>query len=297
MPRPLPPEPLPDNDVDGRIVGQWIEGNFPALAEMLSLAESTDASVRVFDFTIPRGRSDEVAFRCAITIAETRLRLHPGKFFCWYKFIDGGEVANARQLARAMGRVCKDVGTPDQPAPDSHLCGLVAESMLGEILNSIDRGHGHPALFEGHDWSVTDPGGDCLAVYRVEDGLSFRLWESKVLYGQTGSARSTVETAADQLRTRAAEYLARFEVVAQRAGLDDQLVDFILRLQDMWLDNHAGAGVGLSLATHEQRRRRGDFRNVASVLDLPGSSVDAQAALAADFKRFAYQVRSCLWGR
>jgi hypothetical protein len=71
--------------------------------------------------------------------------------------------------------------------------------MLRNLLNKVDRGLGLPELVEGHDWGATEHGADALAIYRQDDQLHFRLWESKAVTGITVYPTTVVGEARDQL--------------------------------------------------------------------------------------------------
>jgi hypothetical protein len=64
--------------------------------------------------------------------------------------------------------------------------------------------YGIPVRVDGPDWSVTDSGGDGLAVYRPADTLVFRLWESKAHTGD-GAVRDVVNGACRQVGSKVLE--------------------------------------------------------------------------------------------
>lgn len=250
----------------------------------------------VWQYELPVDNLLQAAGRCAVAIANHRLGRHPPKFFEWIRRHEGIPVVDHEVLRRAQNRLNVDLGTRRAPRPDSHLCGLVAETLLSELLQSEDWGHGLPVFFEGHDWSVTDPGGDCLAIFRGSQGLIFRLWESKAIYGSTQMAKKVIDAAAAQLHQRAAEYLGRFEPVAARSNLDQDVSDFILNLTDEWLDDRPTKGAGVAVAASYELRTADCFAGVSTELALPGHKTLGKFSGFPEYLRFCRIVRDFVWG-
>jgi len=75
---------------------------------------------------------------------------------------------------------------------DRHLEGFVAEHIWYLLTTENALTYGVPVRVDGPDWSVTDSGGDGLAVYRSGGALVFRLWESKA-HTSDGTARAITE--------------------------------------------------------------------------------------------------------
>jgi hypothetical protein len=282
------------NDATGQVVESWVKSQLQPLNAFVQTTTVLDGSVTVHECIIPDSMRPRAAWRCAVEIAANRLKLHPSKFFAWYCQLTTGSTPDAKQRDRAADRLLVDIGSPDKPKDDAHLCGLVGETLLGHLLCTNDRGLGLPVLFEGHDWSVSDPGGDCLAVYKTATGHCFRLWECKSIYGTTATG-TVVRGAAEQLHRRAAEYLGRFQPVAQRADLSPDVVDFILALEDLWLDDDPAKGAGISVASHSSKRVAGCFSEINTILGLDSDRTHGNFAAASDFLGFCKDVRAHIW--
>jgi hypothetical protein len=192
-------------------------------------------------------------------------------------------------------RLLVNFGIPDDPGEDSHLLGLVAECLWFELTGGIDSGIGLPVLIEGHDWSVTDPGGDGLAVYRGAGVLQYRLWESKA-HGTVAVVRETVNGACTQLKRRALEYLGRYAVVAQRVTDDDELADFLCGLPEMWVNNSPQAGVGVSVAAPDAADATLCFERLPEYFTLDGEAQRGHLnVVAGNLLDFAKLVRAFIW--
>ena len=290
----VPDEP-PRVDGSGHIVGDWVAAALPALIDMFVATTVDDNGVVVWEYE-PALPERDIAVRVAIEIASAGLGKHPDKFFEWVRRLQGDAEFDEQLLARAQAVLNINLGTPDRPRPDSHMCGLVAETLLGHFLQGSDRGDGPPVRFEGHDWSVTDPGGDCLAIYPPIGEWNFVLWESKVIYGATSSARSVASGAAEQLHERAAEYLGRFAAVASRLELAPDLHDYYLELPDLWLDDAPTKAAGIGLAADREHRTAGAFAKTPEKLNMKAARVTANFTGLGCFVGFAKQVRSVVWG-
>lgn len=289
------PNAVPSVDGDGLIVDDWLAVALPALIDMFAVTTADDDGVSVWQYQ-PAMPETDIAIRVAIEIARARLGKHPDKFFVWVRRLQGDTGTDGELLDRAQAVLNINLGTPDAPRPDPHMCGLVAETLLGRFVQATDRGAGLPVRFEGHDWSVTDPGGDCLAIYPPEGEWTFVLWESKVIYGETRTARSVASGAATQLHQRAAEYLGRFAAVAPRLELGSDLHDFFLELPDLWLDDAPTKAAGIGLAADTERQTAGAFSTAPEKLEMDASRVTANFTGVGSFLQFAMQVRSVVWG-
>ena len=200
-----------------------------------------------------------------------------------------------RDLLILKAGLLQNIGTPADPAHSNHLHGLVAEAIWYEVVSSVDAGLGLPSHIEGHDWSVTDPGGDGLSVYEtVEGGHCFRLWESKY-HGASAPVRETVNRACQQVTSRSLEYLTRFSLIAQRTTDDEELARFYGSLADLWVDRDPAAGVGISISTSDNSDAEGCFGKVTTYFQLQASQHQAHLHLMADFKEFARLVRTRVW--
>jgi hypothetical protein len=155
---------------------------------------------------------------------------------------------------------------------------MVAEHLLWRLLLEVNRGLGLPVHVEGHDWDVTDRGGDSVAVYQSQTGFAFRLWESKAVTGATVTPKSAVGTATDQLTRKGWEYLARWATVARRLP-DNDLAAFFVEMPDMWklADGRAGAGVAISTST--RKATASAFEGLVGKFKLPDTNKLGNLAL------------------
>ena len=189
----------------------------------------------------------------------------------------------------------QNIGTPDEPAPDDHLRGLVAEAIWFAVVADIDAGLGHPIRVEGHDWSATDPGGDGLTVYlTASNGYCFRLWESK-FHGALAPVRHTVNGACRQMKSRSPSYLARFSLIAQHITDNDDLASFYAALTELWVDRDPAAGVGISVGANTDADADQCFGNVTTYFDLEPAQHQAHLHLLGDFNELAQSVRAAIW--
>ena len=282
------------NDKTGLFVDQWVDALLPPLESLLSTSSATHGNINVAEYAIPLPEQDVVAWRCAVAIVAGRLRFWPSDFFEWFAALTEVDDADPDRLARMRVLVCKNLGTPAKTSPDSHLCGLVGETLLGSFLSKHDRGLGLPILFEGHDWSVTDHGGDCLVVMSHNGDLRFQLWECKSIYGTTATG-TVIKGAAEQMNEHAAEYLARYATVAERDSLPEDTADMLLRLQDLWIDDDPSKFAGVSVSTHSAKCTGNSFAQLETILGLPAGRSQGSYTSADDFLAFARQVRAYVW--
>ena len=192
--------------------------------------------------------------------------------------------------------VLVNVGLPADPALDEHLHGLVAEAIWQDVVADTDAGLGTPIRVEGHDWSVTDPGGDGLTVYGSDGQYSYRLWESKY-HGRDSALKDTVNRACGQVKGRAIDYLARFSIVAQNRTDDQELAAFYACLAELWANKDPAAGVGIVVGTDSSRQESGDgcFDGMTAYFELTAEQHQGQLDLVDGFPAFAEAVRRTLW--
>jgi hypothetical protein len=244
-------------------------------------------------------RSDDVqdaARSLARSIAERRIGVNPRLHELWTSHLEGSSTdpVDETDIQLLKAGLLQNIGTPDQAGPAEHLHGLIAESVWLEVVGAVDVGLGQPLRIEGHDWSVTDPGGDGLTVYRADDGFLFRLWESKY-HGTSAAVRETANLACRQLRSRAIAYLARFSLIAQTLANDAEVAAFYGQLPEMWVNKEEASGVGINVAAAEDADTAGDFDNVPSYFDLELAQHQSAIHLIGDIEEFANVVRNEIW--
>ena len=134
----------------------------------------------------------------------------PQYFDAWLARHGGGPPHPPDLLDCLVAMVASEsIGKPPKGGSDEHIEGFVAEHIwhLLTIENALT--FGVPVRVDGPDWSVTDSGGDGLAIYRSNGSLVFRLWESKA-HTSDGTVREVVNGACRQVDSNALRYLARF---------------------------------------------------------------------------------------
>ena len=268
------------------------------LPALLALSiKTTAAGVCCLYGRLESANRDAAAASLACSIAAHRLT-DERLFRLWHRrAIDGiDEALSGVDPLVLQKSLLENVGTPLEPAAEEHLYGLVAERIWQEVVANEDVGLGVPIRVEGHDWSVTDPGGDGLTVYESKGHYSYRLWESK-FHGNARPLTDTVNTACRQVRDRALDYLARFSLVAQHLTDDQQLATFYARIAELWADKDTSAGVGIvvgsdvSPATGEH----GCFNNVTSYFGLTSDQHQGNLNLVDGFPMLAKEVQRILW--
>ena len=193
-----------------------------------------------------------------------------------------------------IAAVLTNVGTPDEPAPELHLRGLLTESVWIAAATFLDTGLGVPIRVEGHDWSVTDPGGDGLTVYETEDGFCFRLWETKHHLAES-AVRETVNEACRQVQDRSLSYLSRFSLIAQQLSSEPELAEFYALLAERWVNNDPAAGLGIAIGTDTSNQAGNCFANVHTYFDFPRERYDGHLHVVAGFSTLARTLRDELW--
>ena len=239
---------------------------------------------------------ENAAAALAAAVAERRIGFNPRLHDVWTLHHTGRSMDPVEEtdLALLKAGMLENIGTPVEPAEGRHLHGLVAEAVWFEVMEAVDAGLGLPLRVEGHDWSVTDPGGDGLTVYATPDGFCFRLWESKH-HGTTTAVRETANLACRQLRDRSLSYLSRFSLIAQDLASDARLASFYGLLPELWVNKDAAAGVGIAVAAGGGANTDGDFDNVSSYFDLEPAQHQAALHLMGDVVVFAETVRNEIW--
>ena len=257
--------------------------------DVKSAATHRWAEVRLLD-----AHRDQAAFRLAVHVAWHRCDGAPHYFDAWLQRYEGGEPHSDELLDCLIAFVgSESIGTPDRPAVQVHLEGFVAEHIWHLLTVENALALGNPVRIDGPDWSVTDSGGDGLAIHRIDDSLVFRLWESKAHTGD-GTVRDVVNGACRQIGSKALRYLARFSKVGQSVA-DAELQRFYGQLPQLWREGARQAGGGVSVSTKSPVIDDcfGNFDTYWSF-----SHDDQRLGLVVvveDFSAFATLVREHLW--
>ena len=264
------------------------------LSSLLTVTVTGEPSYISAHASLAAQNRDLAAFRVAAHIAWNRCDGAPQYVNAWLDRYQGGPPHDADLLACMSAFLASEsIGTPADPAPGVHLEGFVAEHIWHLLTLEQTISVASLVRVDGPDWSVTDSGGDGLAIYQSGNAFWFRLWESKAHTG-AGTVKDVVNGACRQLDSRALRYLARFSKVGQ--GLvDTSLQSFYGMLPELWRKQAPEAGGGVSVAT-ASAAIAGCFANLGSYWGF--ANADQRQGLVVvvdDFAGFAKRVRDHLW--
>ena len=181
-----------------------------------------------------------------------------------------------------------------------HLQGLVAELFWNRLIKEKRVCPDNRELVHAHSVKPDplEPGGDGLAIYRTPDGiLVFRLWEIKK-HARKDSISGTIGRASKQLAHRGHEYLAKLagpETIEQGGDLGDLYAEMV----ELWIDQTARAGVGVSVSTSSSQapksaRAFGSIPRAFPAFRNPGQTEGLVVAVP-EFPKFAKRVRKIVW--
>jgi hypothetical protein len=268
----------------------------PGLSDLLDVKLHKDPTHHWVEARLPAANRASAALLVATHIARYRCGGAPQYFDAWLARHGGGPPHPADLLDCLMALIASEsIGSPPDGGKneDRHLEGFVAEHIWYLLTTENALTYGVPVRVDGPDWSVTDSGGDGLAVYRSGGALVFRLWESKA-HTSGGTVRAVVNGACRQVDASALRYLARFSKIGQ--GLvDPEFQQFYGRLLELWRAGAREAGGGISVAT-QSASVTDCFGNLPSYWEF-GHDDQRQGLVVTidDYLAFAKQVRQELW--
>lgn len=217
----------------------------------------------------------------------------------WLKRLEGGPPLSGDERARVEPFVATVFGLPNKPLTADHVQGYVAELLwhtLAEERGSTCSGDGALIRLEEPSFSVTEPGGDGLAVYELAEGdLVFRLWEVKKHASQSHIS-VTISTACEQLSANATKYLAKYCALSKE--YPSPLKELYGELVDLWVDADSRAGVGVSVATSAASapQRRSFTQMGRRFPKLDGESqLEGMVVAIGSFPEFADKVKELVW--
>jgi hypothetical protein len=264
------------------------------LSDLLEVQLHKDPMHHWLEARLPATSRASAALLVAKRIALYRCGGAPQYFDAWLTRHGGGPPHPPDLRDCLMALIASDsIGAPPDGGRDEHLEGFVAEHVwyLLTVENALT--FGDPVRVDGPDWSVTDSGGDGLAIYRWNGALVYRLWESKAHTGN-GAVRDVVNGACRQVSTNALSYLARFSKVGQGLG-DPELQKFYGSLLELWRAAAREAGGGISVATASDATADcfGNYPNYWAF----GHDDQRQGLVVTieDYAVFAKQVRQEIW--
>lgn len=244
---------------------------------------------------------DALAEALADRIMKHQCRGCSHHYQAWKQRVDGGpSPSGASRKALVEAFIGPIFGLPENPdaIPLDHLEGFVSQ-LLWYFLY-LESPPEEIVRVEPPGFKSTDPGGDALAIHRVQNEyLMFRLWEIKKFTGNPESSTSvslTVNTAYGQLNAKALEYLARYTVIGQELP-DPELVDFYGQLVDLWLEARREASAGVSVATSLCHVPQQCFTTFGQHFPEFVDPVRLRGMLTAvgDFSAFVIKVRESIW--
>jgi hypothetical protein len=187
--------------------------------------------------------------------------------------------------------------TDDTARSADHVQGAVAEYVWYLVARDRTDPHRTVRHIERPSLLATEPGGDGLAIYRLnaDASLIFRLWEVKKSSG-TGSISRVVTRACTQLASRGKQYFAKYASQGDRFA-DDELVALFGDLGERWISWHASAGAGVAVATSEAATPSRAFSQMHRHLPHLGRGDQLEGLITGigDFPTFSEQVRDFLW--
>lgn len=185
----------------------------PKVSELLVLEDHPNEDARCIRVRLKPGtEAGELARRLAIDIVRRLTDPVPEAFDRWYAHLNGGRALDETDRAEVLAYVGADFSNA---ANVTRIEGAVVEHLWVSVAEALKGGWGRPLYVEHDHFSVIDHGPDGLSVYDVgEPDLGFRLWESK-RHAAERKVTVTISTAARQLRTHGAGYLARMSKVLQ----------------------------------------------------------------------------------
>ncbi len=286
------PDLTDEVDITGGAVSEWLAANSTPVGGLVVATTVDHGGIATYRFEVSAPDEPALAQQIAIGVVAQRLAQRPSAFASWVGAIQAGVLDAHEALVRL--HVKQMVGTPAKPRLETDLFAMVAEHLLWRLLNHIDRGLGLPVHIEGHDWDVTDHGGDSVAVYRTPTGFAFRLWESKAVTGAHSSPKAAVGKATGQLTRKGWEYLARWATVARRLP-DEHLAEFFVLMPDLWKLADGRAGAGVAISTHTTKPTDACFDGLAGKFNLPDANKQGNLVVAGDFAQLSRDVRSVIW--
>jgi hypothetical protein len=278
----------------GSATAPTLSSQDPRLSDLLEVEVHKDSTHQWVEARLPAVNRASAALLVATHIARERCGGAPQYFDAWLTRHGGGPAHPPDLLDCLVAMVASEsIGLPPDGASELHIQGFVAEHIWHLLTTENALTFGVPVRVDGPDWSVTDNGGDGLAIYRSNGTLVFRLWESKAHTAES-TVRDVVNGACRQVNSNALRYLARFSKVGQGLG-DPELQQFYGTLLELWRAAAREAGGGVSVATASDSTAD-CFGNYPSYWAF-GHDDQRQGLVVTieDYADFAKQVRQELW--
>lgn len=217
----------------------------------------------------------------------------------WRRTRNSGGVVTDSERRNLLANLKETFGSPDKPRPDDHVQGAIAEYLWLVVMQNRNEPR-EVVRIEKPSFSVTDPGGDGLVVYRDSNGtLIFRLWEIKKHTSTGTPLHDKARAAYSQLTEQALSYLARYSTVRQvLESSDPELAQLYARLVDLWDEQAPEVGAGVSIATSHSGDLDNCFTDFPSHFPdfaLTGERLEALLQGISDYARFCAAVKEAAW--
>ena len=235
-------------------------------------------------------------------LAERAMRMRCGDstaYGLWVSRVNGAPPLTPTERLRVEPFIETVFGLPGKTLSPEHIQGYVAELLWHTLASESQTtcgGLGKLHHLEDPSFSVTEPGGDGLAVYELADGiLFFRLWEVKK-HSSKQHVSATVTSACNQLSTRATKYLAKYSALSR--NFQGPLRELYAELVDLWIDADPRAGLGVSVATSAASAPKGrGFSQMGRKFPKLTTLGQREGMLIAvgNFPAFADMVKEAVW--
>jgi hypothetical protein len=182
-------------------------------------------------------------------VAEIRFGKESAHFDWWREKIAGTRRFSPKELEIIKAYLKPSFGTSEHPLPMNQVEAVVAETLWYHITKNTETVSGIPIRIEEPHFTVTEPGGDGLAVY--DDGgctYFYRLWEIKKHSTDTSST-TKITQAAKQLNVKGLEYLVKLSKIDQELDYSHPgLSEFYAGLVEKWYDGAEDSKAGISVS-------------------------------------------------
>lgn len=218
----------------------------------------------------------------------------------WVLAVSGGQKLSSGDAEIFKVYVDHAFGLPDAPREAKHRRGWLAEFIFYLIAEEVGSTYGRTLVHaEGPEWHATKPGRDSLVIWRNNEELEFRLWESKHNVG-SAPISSSVSEAASQLRDSALSYLAQATSIAAAPGAvngDEDLKRIYGELPRLWATGSPKSGIGITVATLDSKVPARCFSRVAQSFPRLQSAAQIEGLISGigNFEDFTDDVRDRVW--
>jgi len=245
---------------------------------------------------------DALAADLADRIVSFQCRGAPQHYDTWKDQAHDGKLASD-SAKQALGAFLSPVFGPPgslDAIPSNHLQGYIGQ-MLWYFLCEERQEEEFIRRIEPPGFTAIDHGGDGLVIHGAPNvPMLFRLWEIKKFVPTPGASRSsvisTINTAYDQLDTKALEYLARYTATGQVVD-DPEMQEFYGKLVELWIAGSDQAAAGVSVATSQAHVQNRSFDAFGQRFPRFTKPVRLRGMLTAidDFAAFCSKVQEEVW--